>query len=175
MNEILLTLKSRFATHTERHPFLGWDDVLQLFDKNPRALKTLDMMEETKGEPDIFQLSKTDPILLTDFSDQSPLGRVNCCYDEEARTKRKKFPPSTSAAEMAAKMGARLITEEEYLQVQRVAVLDSATSSWLYTPPSVRKLGGALTGDYRYGRVFIYHSGADAYYGVRGFRAVLEL
>ena len=175
MNETLLILQSRFAAHMQRHPFLSWEDVIKLFDQNPQANETLRMMEETKGEPDIFQLSKTDPILLTDFSDKSPLGRVNCCYDEEARVKRKKFPPSTSAAEMAVKMSARLMKEEEYCQVQRVAVLDSATSSWLYTPPSVRKPGGALTGDYRYGRVFIYHSGADAYYGVRGFRAVLEL
>lgn len=175
MNETLLIVQSRFAAHMQRHPFLDWAVVLKLFDQNTSALKALEWMEETKGEPDIFQLSKTDPILLTDFSDKSPIGRVNCCYDEEARIKRKKFPPLTSATELAAKMGVRLMTEEEYLQVQQVAILDSATSSWLYTPPAVRKLGGALTGDYRYGRVFIYHSGADAYYGVRGFRAVLEL
>jgi hypothetical protein len=133
-------------------------------------------MEETGGEPDVVGIDKdTGEFIFYDCSPESPKGRRSVCFDRQALESRKKFKPKTSAEEMAKEMGVDVLTENQYFELQKLGEFDTKTSSWLKTPDEVRKLGGAIFGDNRFGRVFIYHNGAESYYGARGFRGVLKL
>jgi hypothetical protein len=169
-------LRIRFHANPGRHPGLAWEKVLARLEAFPAKLPSLLEMERTGGEPDVVgREAKTGECVFMDCSAESPAGRRSLCYDREGREERKEFKPKTSAAEMAAKMGLELLTEEQYRELQRLGEFDLKTSSWLRTPLEVRRLGGALFGDRRYGRVFVYHNGASSYYAVRGFRGVLRV
>lgn len=174
--ELLEILEKRFEKHMERHNDLNWEEVLSKLEQNPEKLEALHAMERTGGEPDVVNYDqKSDAYTFMDCSEESPEGRRSICYDEEALEKRKKNKPETSVENMAREMGVTLLDEEAYRQLQSLGEFDRKTSSWIRTPESVRKLGGALFGDRRYGRVFIYHNGADSYYGARGFRGSLKV
>jgi hypothetical protein len=174
--ELLHTLKARFEQHPNRHPGIAWADVQARLEANPEKLASLHEMEHTGGEPDVVgQDAQTGEYLFVDCSAESPKGRRSICYDREALEARKEHKPATSALDMAAAMGLELLTEEQYRHLQTLGHFDAKTSSWLKTPPEIRKLGGALFGDYRYGQVFVYHNGAESYYGARGFRGLLRV
>jgi len=174
--ELLRVLKARFEANMQRHPGMEWAQVQARLEVNPEKLWSLNEMERTGGEPDVVgQDSKTGETIFFDCSAESPKGRGNLCYDREALESRKEFKPANSAMDLAAEMGIELLTEEQYRDLQKLGKFDSKTSSWLKTPDEVRKLGGALFGDLRYGRVFVYHNGASSYYGVRGFRGALRV
>lgn len=167
-------LKERFVKNMKRHVDLTWDEVEVRLAEHPRNWRSLAAMEETGGEPDVVgRDDKTGGIVFFDCSAETPKGRTSLCYDREALDSRKEHKPKDSAQDMAAAMGIRLLTEEEYFSLQRLGEFDLKTSSWLETPEDIRKRGGALFGDRRFGRVFIYHNGAQSYYAVRGFRGVL--
>jgi hypothetical protein len=173
---LLSTLKARFEKNMNRHLVLEWSKVNARLIANPAKLWTLAEMERTGGEPDVVTLDNTTgECVFCDCSPETPEGRRNVCYDQAALEARKKFPPADSAKNMAVEMGIELLTEAQYHELQQFGHFDTKTSSWIETPPEVRKLGGALFADYRYGRVFIYHNGADSYYGVRGFRGLLKV
>lgn len=173
---LLETLKSRFEKNMERHKNLEWDKVSSRLEKNPEKLWSLNEMEITGGEPDVVgAVEKTGEYIFFDCSAESPKGRRSVCYDPEALESRKKFKPKHSAIGMALEMGVELLTEEEFFELQKLGKFDSKTSSWLKTPPEIRKLGGAIFGDFRFDRVFIYHNGAESYYGARGFRTSLRV
>jgi Protein of unknown function (DUF4256) len=173
---LLATLQARFEAHAERHKGIKWDAVLKRIESHPEKLRALQLMEETGGEPDVIG---TDPasggFLFVDCSAETPAGRVSLCYDDEALAARKEHKPKDSAIGMAAEMGVEILTEEQYHQLQRLGEFDRKTSSWVLTPPELRKLGGALFGDRRYGRVFTYHNGVQSYYAVRGFRGMVAV
>ena len=170
-DELLATLEKRFEENMPRHAEMQWDDIAPRL--TGTKLHAVFAMEATGGEPDVvYYDTKEDVYYIVDCSKQSP-ARRSVCYDEQARTERKKFPPQTSAEELAKEMGVRLLTEEEYRMMQEAEEFDTTTSSWLQTPVEIRKHGGALFGDRRYDHVFVYHNGADSYYGSRGFRGVL--
>lgn len=172
--EFLVLLEKRFEKHMERHKDLKWEEILRKLEKNPEKLESLHAMERTGGEPDVVYYDhEKDQYAFMDCVEETPAGRRSICYDEEALEKRKKNKPETSVENMAMEMGVTLLDEEAYRQLQSLGEFDRKTSSWIRTPESVRKLGGALFGDRRYGRVFIYHNGADSYYGARGFRGIL--
>ena len=174
--ELLLILKTRFEKNMPRHQGLDWANVQAKIEANPEKLWSLNEMEETGGEPDVVgQDSKTGEYLFYDCAAESPKGRRSVCYDHEALESRKEYKPGHSAVGMAADMGITLLTEEEYRTLQSLGHFDSKTSSWLATPPEIRKLGGAIFGDYRFGRVFVYHNGAESYYAARGFRGLLKV
>jgi hypothetical protein len=159
-----------------RHRGIRWEDVRARLEKRPEKLKVLAAMEDTGGEPDVVGCDKaTGEYLFFDCSPQSPAGRYSLCYDREALDARKKFKPKNSAMDLAEEIGIEMLTEEQYAQLQKLGEFDTKTSSWLKTPPEVRKLGGAIFGDRRFGRVFIYHNGAESYYNGRGFRGVLRV
>lgn len=173
---LLSTLQARFAQHMQRHPGLTWAEVQARIDTQPGKLAALQQMEATGGEPDVVGLDpKTGEVVFMDCAAESPAGRRSLCYDRDALDARKDFKPDSSACDMAAAMGIELLTEDQYRQLQQLGTFDSKTSSWLNTPPEVRKLGGALFGDRRYGRVFTYHNGAQSYYAARGFRGVVRV
>ncbi len=175
-NELLRTLEARFEENLHRHEGLAWADVQARLEGNPGALKSLREMERTGGEPDVVgRDGKTGQYTFCDYSAESPAGRRSLCYDREARESRKKHPPEGSAVEMAAAMGIDLLTEEKYRELQQLGEFDTRTSSWIKTPSNVRALGGALFCDRRYGKVFVYHNGADSYYAARGFRGLLRV
>jgi hypothetical protein len=175
-DELLETLSARFQSFPARHERLPWAKVRARLEARPDKLWSLAEMERTGGEPDVVaQDEKTGEYTFVDCSAESPQGRRSVCYDGEARRARKKHAPKHSAVEMATAMGATLLTEEEYRQLQALGAFDAKTSSWLLTPPSIRELGGAIFGDYRFGTVFIYHNGADSYYAARGFRCSLRV
>lgn len=167
-------LKARFKENMYRHSTLKWSYVEKQLEESPALLDTLHFMEETGGEPDVVIL-EDGVITFCDFSPETPDGRRSCCYDEEARRKRTKNPPQTSAVELAEAMGAQLLTKKDYRYLQSIDKLDQKTSSWVHTPETIRSLGGALFCDRRYDTVFTYHNGADSYYGARGFRCKLCL
>jgi hypothetical protein len=174
--ELLAALKARFEKNMNRHAGLDWAKVQARLKANPAKLWSLGEMERTGGEPDVVgQDQKTGECLFMDCSAQSPEARANLCYDREALDGRKKFPPKGCATELAAAMGVEMIDEEQYHALQKLGEFDTKRSGWLKTPAEVRKLGGALFGDRRFGRVFIYHNGADSYYGGRGFRCWLRV
>jgi len=174
--ELLRVLKARFETHMDRHPGLAWAGVLARLEGNRPALGSLHAMESTGGEPDVVACdAESGPYTFCDCSAESPAGRRSLCFDGAARKARKEGRPENSAVEMAAEMGIDLLTEEEYRALQRLGEFDTRTSSWVRTPPEVRALGGALYGDRRYGRVFVYHNGAQSYYAARGFRGRLRV
>lgn len=173
---LLTTLEDRFAANMGRHKGLTWADVAARLEKRPEALRAIAEMERTGGEPDVVgQDATTGAFVVMDCVAESPDGRRSVCYDREALDSRKEHKPAHSAMEMAAGMGVELLTEEQYAQLQAVGKFDTKTSSWLKTPDALRKLGGALFGDRRYNRVFVYHNGAQSYYAARGFRGVVQV
>ena len=173
---LLATLKDRFEAHKHRHPNGQWTAVQNRLESSSAALWSLHEMEHSGGEPDVVRVDKkTGAVVFIDCSAQSPRERRSVCYDREARETRKQHPPKSSAMEMAAAMGAELLTEEEYRALQELGEFDTTTSSWIQTPAKIRQLGGALFCDRRYDTVFLYHNGADSYYAARGFRCSLRV
>ena len=174
--ELLTTLKVRFEKNMNRHQGLEWAKVRAKLEANPEKLWSLNEMERTGGEPDVVgQDETTSEYVFYDCSPESPKGRTSLCYDREALDSRKEHKPKSSAMDMAAAMGAGLLTEEQYQELQKLGAFDTKSSSWLKTPDDTRKLGGAIFGDRRFGRVFVYHNGAESYYSGRGFRAWLRV
>jgi hypothetical protein len=174
--ELLRTLERRFESNMPRHEGIAWGDVRARLERDASVLRSIREMEATGGEPDVIGRSEaTGVVTVCDCSAESPAGRRSLCYDGEALASRKENRPQGSAVEMAASMGVDLLTEDDYRALQRLGAFDTKTSSWLKTPDDVRALGGALFGDRRYGRVFVYHNGAPSYYAARGFRGVLRV
>jgi hypothetical protein len=174
--KLLQALKARFEKNMHRHKGIAWADVQTRLESNPDALRSLGDMEATGGEPDVIgQDKKAGGYTFCDCSAESPSGRRSLCYDREAHESRKENKPEGSAVERAAAMGIDLLTEEEYRELQKLGDFDTKTSSWVETPSDVRAIGGALFCDRRYGRVFVYHNGAQSYYAARGFRGTLRV
>lgn len=175
-DELLATLKARFEKNPGRHKGSDWPAVQARLDASPEKLQALDGMEKTGGEPDVIgQDKKTGELIFCDCSAESPTGRRSACYDREGLLSRKEHRPEHCVIDMAAEIGFELLTEEQYRELQELGHFDMNTSSWIKTPPAVRKLGGALFCDRRYGQVFVYHNGAQSYYAARGFRGVLKV
>ena len=175
-SQLLQSLKSRFESNMHRHAGIAWADVQARLEGNPDALRSLQEMEASGGEPDVIARDKkTGQITFCDCAPESPAGRRSTCYDGEALEARKENKPKSSATDMAAAMGVDLLTEEQYRDLQKLGEFDTKTSSWISTPPDVRALGGALFCDRRYGKVFVYHNGAQSYYAARAFRGSLRL
>lgn len=173
---LLSVLKVRFEKNRNRHEGLVWAKVQARLETAPEKLWSLHEMERTGGEPDVVSFyEKTGEYLFYDCSAESPKGRRSICYDHEGQESRKEHKPATNALDMAAAMGIELLTEEQYRELQQFGPFDTKTSSWVKTPFEIRKLGGALFADYRYGQVFVYHNGAPSYYAVRGFRGSLRV
>ncbi len=171
---LLHTLKTRFDKHMQRHQGLTWAEVQTRLADNPAALNSLGAMEETGGEPDVIgRDDSTGGLVFCDCAPETPTGRRSICFDRAALEARKEHKPRTSALEMAAEMGIELLTEDQYRALQELGEFDRKTSSWIATPPDIRALGGALFCDRRYGKVFVYHNGAESYYAARGFRGLL--
>jgi hypothetical protein len=174
-NALLATLKVRFEKNPGRHAGIAWAKVEAKLQAAPDKLWSLSEMERTGGEPDVTgQDRKSGEFVFMDCAAQSPAGRQSLCYDREALDGRKKFPPKGCITELAEAMGAEILTEEQYVELQNLGEFDTKTSSWLKTPADIRELGGAIYGDRRYNRVFIGHNGADSYYSGRGFRCWLK-
>ena len=178
--ELLSILKDRFEKNTNRHKGLDWIKIQARLKSNPEKLWSLKEMESTGGEPDVVGYDiKTGEYIFYDCSLESPKGRRSVCYDNEALESRKEFKPENNAVDMATAMGIELLTEEQYRNLQSLQIkginLDTKTSSWVKTPPDIRKLGGAIFADFRYGTIFIYHNGASSYYAGRGFRGSLRI
>lgn len=174
--QLLRSLKSRFAKNVHRHKGVAWEQVLARLEGSPVVLKSLGGMEASGGEPDVIGQDKaTGRYIFCDCSPESPRGRRSLCYDREALKSRKEHKPEGSAVERAVAMGIELLTEEQYRELQRLDEFDTKTSSWIATPEDVRSLGGALFCDRRYRRIFVYHNGAQSYYAVRGFRGLLRV
>jgi len=174
--QLLTLLGHRFEKFPERHPNIRWSAVRKRLENNEIKLWSLNQMEETGGEPDVIGYKKeTDQYIFCDCSSESPKGRRSVCYDQEALDSRKEHKPKNSAVAMAAEMGIKLLSQEDYFYLQQLGNFDNKTSSWLITPEDIRNLGGAIFGDRRFGHVFIYHNGAESYYGARGFRGLLEV
>lgn len=175
--EVLLgTLKARFEKNMNRHKGLEWAQVQAKLEANTEKLWSLNEMEGTGGEPDVVGLDKErGEYIFYDCAAESPKGRRSVCYDREALEARKKHKPENSAMDLAADMGIELLTEEQYRELQELGNFDLKTSSWVQTPANIRKLGGAIFCDRRYDTVFMYHNGADSYYGARGFRGSLRV
>ncbi len=174
--ELLKALKARFENNMNRHQGLEWAKVEAKLEANPEKLWSLNEMERTGGEPDVVGYDeKTSEYIFYDCSAESPKGRRSVCYDREGQESRKKHKPENNAIDMAAAMGIELLTEEQYRALQQLGNFDLKTSSWVKTPPDIRKLGGALFCDRRYGHIFLYHNGAPSYYAARGFRGWLRV
>lgn len=174
--EVLDILKERFEKNMNRHAKLKWTDVAAKLEAAPEKLWSLAEMERTGGEPDVVGFdNKTAEYIFYDCSTESPKGRRSLCFDAAALASRKEHKPKDSAMNMAATFGVEILTEEEYRELQTLGLFDQKTSSWVATPADVRKLGGALFCDRRYGRVFTYHNGAESYYAARGFRASVRV
>jgi hypothetical protein len=174
--DLLNTLEARFEANMRHHAGLTWDEVQPRLETQPEKLWSLHHMENTGGEPDVVSRDETTgEILFYDCAEQSPAGRRSLCYDQAAHEARKAHQPEDSAMHMAAVMGIELLTEADYRYLQTLGEFDTKTSSWVQTPPKIRELGGALFCDRRYGQVFVYHNGADSYYGARDFRGSLRV
>jgi hypothetical protein len=174
--ELLSALKARFEKNMNRHQGLEWAPIQAKLEDSTEKLWSLHEMERTGGEPDVVGYDeKTGEYIFYDCSAQSPKGRTNVCYDREALESRKAHKPQDTAMDMAAAMGIEILTEGQYRELQKLGEFDTKTSSWLETPSAIRKLGGAIFGDRRYDHVFVYHNGAESYYGVRGFRGSLRV
>ena len=174
--ELLRALKARFEKNMNHHKGLEWAKVQAKLEANTEKLWSLNEMERTGGEPDVVgHDKKTGEYIFCDCSAESPKGRRNVCYDREGQEARKTFKPEDNAFDMAAAMGIDLLTEEQYRELQKLGNFDTKTSSWVKTPSDIRKLGGALFADRRYGNVFVYHNSAPSYYGVRAFRGSLRV
>ncbi len=174
--EMLRTLKARFEKNMNRHKGLEWTKAQARLDANPEKLWSLSEMESIGGEPDVVGHDKeTGEYIFFDCSAESPKGSTSLCYDREALDSRREHKPKNSAIDMAAAMGIELLTEEQYRELQKLGEFDTKSSSWVKTPPEMRRLGGALFADRRFGRVFFYHNGAESYYGGRGSRGSLRV
>ena len=174
--ELLRTLKARFDKNVNRHKGIEWAKVQAKLEANAKQLWSLNEMERTGGEPDVIRFDKkTGQYLFYDCSAESPKGRTSVCYDREGLESRKEHRPKDTAMDMAMAMGIELLTEEQYLELQKFGDFDTKTSSWVKTPSDIRKLGGALYCDRRYGRVFVGHNGAQSYYAARAFRGWLRV
>jgi hypothetical protein len=172
--ELISALRGRFHKNMHRHDGLDWAKVQAKLEANNEKLWSLYEMERTGGEPDVVGFNKkTDQYIFYDCSDESPHGRRSVCYDQEALDSRKEHKPKNSAVGMAVEMGIDLLTEQQYRELQQFGEFDAKTSSWVKTPAEIRKLGGAIFADFRYGNVFVYHNGAESYYAARGFRGSL--
>ena len=174
--ELLKALKARFEKNMGRHKGLEWAKVQAKLEANAEKLWSLSEMEKTGGEPDVVgHDKKTGEYIFFDCSPETPEGRTSVCYDREALDSRKEHKPKNSAMDMSAAMGIELLTEEQYHELQKLGNFDTKTSSWVKAPADIRKLGGALFGDRRFGRVFVYHNGAQSYYSARAFRGSLRI
>jgi len=174
--ELLKSLKARFEENMSRHKGLEWAKVQAKLEADTEKLWSVSEMERTRGEPDVVSYDKkTGEYVFYDCSEESPKGRRSLCYDREALDARKENKPEDSAIDMAAAMGIEILTEEQYRELQKLGVFDAKTSSWVKTPSDIRRLGGALFCDRRYGHVFLFHNGADSYYAARGFRGSLRV
>jgi len=174
--ELLKVLKARFEKNSSRHKGFEWVKVQAKLEANTEKLWSLNEMEKTGGEPDVIAYDKkTGEYIFYDCSAESPAGRRSICYDHEALASRKEHKPKNSAAGMAAEMGIELLSEEQYRELQKLGKFDTKTSSWVKTPSEIRKLGGALFCDFRFGTIFVYHNGAESYYAGRGFRGSLRV
>jgi hypothetical protein len=171
--DLLTVLQERFEANPKRHPGVEWKAVLAKLKANPAKLKVLQEMEDTGGEPDIIDSDSKKGLLFVDCSEESPAGRRSLCFDHKGWLERKEHRPAGNAIDTAAEMGIELLTEELYRQLQTKGQFDLKTSSWIQTPASIRKLGGALFCDRRYDQVFTYHNGAQSYYAARGFRGFI--
>jgi len=175
-DQLISTLKTRFEKHPNRHKDLLWVDVLAKLEAQPEKLWSLHEMERTGGEPDVVGVdAQTGAYLFFDCSPETPKDRRSLCYDRAALDSRKEFKPEGTAMDRAAEMGIELMTEADYRQLMELGPFDTKTSSWLKTPDPIRKLGGAIFAEYRYGHLFIFHNGASSYYAVRGFRGLLRV
>ena len=175
-DELLTTLKARFEKNMNRHKGLDWAKVQARLEANPEKLWSLNEMETSGGEPDVVgHDKKTGAYIFNDCSAESPKGRRSICYDRAALDARKEHKPKDSAMDMAAAMGVKLLTEAQYRELQKLGEFDTKSSSWILTPPEIRKLGGALYCDRRYNHIFLYHNGADSYYAARGFRGAISV
>lgn len=176
LKDLLETLKERFDKNLKRHKNIEWSAVQKKLEANTEKCWSLNQMETTGGEPDVVgQDPKTKEFIFMDCSAESPAGRRSLCYDEAALQARKENKPNGSAISMAEEMGISVLTEEEYRFLQKLGNFDNKTSSWLHTPAEIRKLGGAIFADFRYGNIFIYHNGVQSYYAGRAFRASLKI
>jgi Protein of unknown function (DUF4256) len=174
--ELLTALKARFEKNMNRHKGLEWAKVQARLEANTEKLWSLNEMERTGGEPDVVgHNKKTGEYIFFDCSAESPDGRRSLCYDREALESRKEHKPKNNVIDMAAAMGIELLSEEQYRELQKLGKFDTKTSSWVKTPSDIRKLGGAIFADFRYGNVFLYHNGAESYYAARGFRGSLSV
>jgi hypothetical protein len=174
--ELLTALKARFEKNMKRHKGLEWAKIQTKLEANAEKLWSLNEMERTGGEPDVLGLDeKAGEYIFYDCSAESPKGRRGLCYDREALESRKEHKPENNAIDMAAAMGIELLTEEQYRELQKLGNFDAKTSSWVKTPSDVRNLGGALFCDFRFGKVFVYHNGAESYYAARGFRGSITV
>jgi hypothetical protein len=174
--ELLTTLKERFEKNMTRHKGIEWAKISERLEANAEKLWSVSEMERTGGEPDVVgQDKKTGEYIFVDCAPESPKGRRSFCYDREALDSRKEHKPENSAVGFAATIGVELLTEDEYRELQNMGEFDVKTSSWVQTPAEVRKLGGSIFCDRRFGRVFTYHNGAESYYGSRGFRGSLKV
>lgn len=174
--QLLRILKTRFEKNMNRHHGLEWAQVQARLEANPEKLWSLHEMEATGGEPDVVgQDQQTGEIIFYDCSAESPKGRRSICYDGEALESRKEHKPKNSAMDMAADMGIEILTEAQYRELQQLGHFDTKTSSWVQTPPEIRRRGGAIFADFRYDHVFVYHNGAESYYAARGFRGSLKV
>lgn len=175
-DDLLRRLETRFGANMNRHQGIAWPKVRARLEGNPEKLWSLNEMERTGGEPDVIAHENgSGEYVFVDCSPESPKGRTSVCYDREGLESRKEHKPKTTAVDMAAAMGVELLTEEEYLGLQKLGEFDTKTSSWIQTPADIRTLGGALYCDRRYGRVFVGHNGAQSYYSARGFRGSLRV
>ncbi len=175
-NVFLEILKTRFEKNMNRHTGFQWSNIETKLEVEPEKLRALHEMERTGGEPDVVAKDKkTGDYIFMDCSAETPQGRRSLCYDRDALESRKENKPENNVIDMCASMGVELLTEEEYRKLQQLGNFDTKTSSWLKTPADIRKLGGAIFADFRYGRVFVYHNGAESYYSARGFRTLLRL
>lgn len=176
IDDLFNILQTRFTSHTRRHIGIEWTNVQLKLEANPGKLWSLYEMERTGGEPDVVGFDKnTGEFLFCDCSAESPAGRRSLCFDNAALQARKEHKPAGSAAGMADSMGIELLSEDQYRDLQKVGIFDAKTSSWIQTPADIRKLGGALFADFRFGHVFVYHNGAESYYAARGFRGLLRV
>lgn len=175
-DELFDILQGRFEKNMGRHKGLEWNKLQMKLESNPEKIWSLNEMEETGGEPDVIGVDReTGEYLFCDCVSESPKGRRSLCYDPEALASRKEHKPQGSAVEMASRMKIELLTEDQYMKLQELGKFDTKTSSWIITPPDIRRLGGALFGNWHFGRVFIYHNGAESYYSSRGFRGLLRV
>lgn len=176
IKDLLLVLKTRFEKNMNRHEGLEWTKVQAKLEANTEKLWSLHEMERTGGEPDVVDFNKKmNEYIFIDCSVESPKERRSLCYDRKALESRKENKPKNNALDMASEMGIEILTEEQYRALQQLGKFDTKTSSWIITPPDIRKLGGAIFADFRYDHVFVYHNGAESYYAARGFRGVLKV